>query len=406
VAPAVDRDNPSLNGSVNTLLTNTGTWSDVPADTVTLGASLGNVVKNPNGTWSWSYTPTAAVVNQVVTITADDEDGGTNSTTFTITVTGAVASVVNRQLFYNNATGSLFGNGSGNPTNAIDTSKVAVLPGQETGFTSYTNYIRGLNGLIVDIDNLPGVPTVSDFAFATWDGINASNFQPTAAVPTIEVFDNGGNAGSDRVKLTFADNAIRNTWLRVTVLANGNTGLTSNDVFYFGNAVGDFNTGNLAGPPVTVRTNATDTSAVRQNQSTVVNSALITNIYDINKDGRVNATDTSLVRQNQASSLIRYFIAPAALQLAWADEGSSLVAPTVTSQSSSITGTFIDEEGGIPSQPSLISLATSSPIITPNGATIESLAGTSQVPSPSTTTEGSSASLAAAVDEFFAELGK
>jgi hypothetical protein len=104
--------------------------------------------------------------------------------------------------------------------------------------------------------------------------------------------------------------------------------------------------------------------------------------------------------------LIRYFIAPAALQLAWADEGSSLVAPTVTSQSSSITGTFIDEEGGIPSQPSLISLATSSPIITPNGATIESLAGTSQVPSPSTTTEGSSASLAAAVDEFFAELGK
>jgi hypothetical protein len=189
-------------------------------------------------------------------------------------------------------------------------------------------------------------------------------------------------------------------------LANGTTGLTSNDVFYFGNAVADFNVGNLAGPPVTVRTNATDTSAVRQNQSTGINSALITNIYDINKDGRVNATDTSQVRQNQASSLIRYFTAPAALQLAWADEGSSLVAPTVTSQSSSITGTFIHEEEGIPSQPSLIPLATSSPIITSNGATIESLAGTSQVPSPSTTTEGSSASLAAAVDEFFAELGK
>ncbi|MFN9915537.1 MAG: hypothetical protein ACK53L_23300, partial [Pirellulaceae bacterium] len=199
--------------------------------------------------------------------------------------TASASNVVNRQLFYNNATGSLFGNGSGNPTNAIDTSKVAVLPGQNTGFTSYTNYVRGLNGLIVDIDNLPGVPTVSDFAFATWDGINASNFQPTAAVPTIEVFDNGGDAGSDRVKLTFADNAIRNTWLRVTVLANSTTGLSSNDVFYFGNAVGDFNTGNLVGPPVTVRTNPTHTSAVRQNPSTVVNSALITTIYDINKDG-------------------------------------------------------------------------------------------------------------------------
>ncbi|MFN9915965.1 MAG: hypothetical protein ACK53L_25465, partial [Pirellulaceae bacterium] len=150
VAPAVDRDNASLSGSVNALLTNTGTWSDVPADTVTLGASLGSVVKNPNGTWSWSYTPTMAVVNQVVTITADDEDGGTNSTSFTITVTGAVASVVNRQLFYNNATGSLFGNGAGNPLNAIDTSKLAVLPGQTTSFASYTNYVRGLNGLIVD----------------------------------------------------------------------------------------------------------------------------------------------------------------------------------------------------------------------------------------------------------------
>ncbi|MFN9911965.1 MAG: hypothetical protein ACK53L_05255, partial [Pirellulaceae bacterium] len=136
-----------------------------------------------------SYTPTGAVVNQVVTITADDEDGGTNATTFTLTVTGAVASVVNRQVFYNNATGGLFGNGTGNPLNAIDTSKAAVLPGQVTSPASYTNYVRGLNGLIVDIDSLPGVPNTSDFAFATWDGINASNFQPTAAVATIEVFN-------------------------------------------------------------------------------------------------------------------------------------------------------------------------------------------------------------------------
>ncbi len=325
VAPAVDRDNPSLNGSVNGLLTNSGTWSDVPADNVTLGASLGTVVKNLNGTWSWSYTPTGAVVNQVVTITADDEDGGTNATTFTLTVTGAVASVVNRQVFYNNATGGLFGNGTGNPLNAIDTSKAAVLPGQVTSPASYTNYVRGLNGLIVDIDSLPGVPNTSDFAFATWDGINASNFQPTAAVATIEVFNNGGLAGSDRVKLTFADNAIRNTWLRVTVLATATTGLTSNDVFYFGNAVGDFNVGNLLGPPVTVRTNATDASAVRQNQSPGMDSAGISNLYDINKDGRVNASDTSLVRQNQNASIIGFFTAPASLKLAMARDETDAV---------------------------------------------------------------------------------
>ncbi len=164
VAPIVDRDNASLNGSVNVLLTNTGTWSDVPADTVTLEASLGSVVKNPNGTWSWSYLPTTAAVNQVVTITAYDEDDGTISTTFTITVTGAVAGVVNRQVFYNNATGSLFGNGSGNPVSSIDPTKQALLPGQAASFANVTNYVRGLNGIVVDIANAGGLITQPTFS--------------------------------------------------------------------------------------------------------------------------------------------------------------------------------------------------------------------------------------------------
>jgi hypothetical protein len=112
--------------------------------------------------------------------------------------------------------------------------------------------------------------------------------------------------------------------------------LPANDVFYFGNAVGDFNTGNLPGPPVVVRTNATDTSVVRQNQSTTANSAPITSIYDINKDGRVNASDTSAVRANQSSSILTYFTAPASLQLAsfFATEGLPAVGVTGTDEGS------------------------------------------------------------------------
>ena len=109
----------------------------------------------------------------------------------------------------------------------------------------------------------------------------------------------GGAGGSARVTIAFPDNTVQNTWLQVTVLANAATGLSANDVFYFGNAIGDVGVGNTTGATGRIRVNATDTGAVRTNQSTLPNSAPVTNIYDINRDGRVNATDTGLVRSNQ-----------------------------------------------------------------------------------------------------------
>jgi len=67
--------------------------------------------------------------------------------------------------------------------------------------------------------------------------------------------------------------------------------------------------------PIVVRTNATDTSVVRQNQSTATNSVGVTSIYDLNKDGRVNATDTSIVRQNLLAAILQYFTVAATLQI-------------------------------------------------------------------------------------------
>ena len=48
-----------------------------------------------------------------------------------------------------------------------------------------------------------------------------------------------GVGGSGRVTITWADGAIRNEWLQVTVNPTAVTGLTAPDVFYFGNLVGD-----------------------------------------------------------------------------------------------------------------------------------------------------------------------
>jgi len=104
--------------------------------------------------------------------------------------------VVNRQVFYNWSTSSVFGNGSGNPLNAIDATKVTLLPGQTTSTANYTNYSLSLNGLLVDIENLPATLSVSDFQFATWDGINAAGFTSIAVAQTVSVIAGGGLNGS------------------------------------------------------------------------------------------------------------------------------------------------------------------------------------------------------------------
>ena len=83
-APVLTRNAASITGGVSTTLRNNGTWQDVPDDLVSLIASLGTVIKNVEGTWSWSYVPTYATANQLVTITARDKDNGQSTVTFTI----------------------------------------------------------------------------------------------------------------------------------------------------------------------------------------------------------------------------------------------------------------------------------------------------------------------------------
>jgi len=96
--------------------------------------------------------------------------------------------------------------------------------------------------------------------------------------------------------LEWADNAIRKTWLQVTVLANARTGLASADVFYFGNAVGE--SGNSA---ANAQVNATDETGARATQRSFLNRAPVDFRWDYNRDSLVNATDQTTARFNQTS---------------------------------------------------------------------------------------------------------
>jgi hypothetical protein len=249
---------------------------------------------------------------------------------------GAIAG---RQVFYNNAAG--FGTSGANnaptvnPINAIDPTKSALLPGQTTtSTTNYTNYSRGINGVVIDLNaasNLSGIDA-SSFQFATWTGFANStpNFVTISPTVTVSSFATGGVGGSGRVKLVFPDNAIQNAWLRVTVLANANTGLASNDVFYFGNARFDV-TPSSPFPASQVTVNAFDTNAVRAQLGQ--NSGVVSNIFDVDRSGVANAFDVNAVRAGQGVASLRSFIAPAAQSVSM---NSIAIAPIVSSKKNSL----------------------------------------------------------------------
>ena len=118
------------------------------------------------------------------------------------------------------------------------------------------------------------------------------------------VREGAGGVGTDRVTIVFADNAVRYTWLQLTILADAHTGFALPEVFYFGNLVGE--TGDAGSP---LRVGSLDLAGVRRRLNT---TALIDNPYDFNRDGRVNALDLAAVRANLNRTLAP-LIAPPAL---------------------------------------------------------------------------------------------
>jgi Bacterial Ig domain len=85
VPPTLTAAQSDVSGNEGSLLLNTGTWadSDLPANTVTLVASVGSIVKNSNGTWSWQIDAPDQIASTNVVITANDGLGGLASVSFT-----------------------------------------------------------------------------------------------------------------------------------------------------------------------------------------------------------------------------------------------------------------------------------------------------------------------------------
>ncbi len=232
-------------------------------------------------------------------------------------ITASPIEIINRRVFYNNTNN--FGTGgsnnapSVNPINAIDMTKEALLPGQTSSMLNYTNYSRGLNGIVIDVRGMSAenaaLLNAGSFEFASWDSFLSAtpNFVPIAPTVVVSTFIGGGQNGSTRIKLTFVDREIENEWLRVTMRANGITRLPADDVFYFGNA--RFDVTPTAAESVTV--NAFDVNRVRAAISTS-NTGLVSNIFDVDRSGAINAFDVNAIRSVLAntSTLLRMFSAP------------------------------------------------------------------------------------------------
>lgn len=208
------------------------------------------------------------------------------------------SSVEGRWLYYNNSKfdgNSVLAGSSDDAARATD--KVALRPGAgKATFANYSSYSKGINGVFVDIKNLPWGELISteDFDIRVGNAISDSgNWAKVSVQPEIFVRRGAGVNGSDRVTLVWPDNAVRKQWLKITTKVTSKTGLTTADTFYFGNAIGE------TGGEANAKVDGTDVTKIRSNQSGL-GSANILNVYDIDRSGKVDGTDLTLARENQS----------------------------------------------------------------------------------------------------------
>jgi len=216
------------------------------------------------------------------------------------------ARVVDRHVFYNNSAFDGYDPiADARDDTAIGPDKEALLPGETATNANYTNYVRGINGLMIDIADLPDTAnlSVADFVFRVGNDNDPDGWSTGPSPSQLTVRRGAGVADSDRVTIVWADNQIDgnridNRWLQVTVLATENTGLAEPDVFHFGNAIGE-----AGDQTVNTIVNATDEIAARLFTHGPLNRADIDDPYDYNRDRQVNATDRVIARSHQTNPL-------------------------------------------------------------------------------------------------------
>ena len=203
--------------------------------------------------------------------------------------------VVSRQLFYN---GSAFDNkdaaAGAFDDRAIALNKEVLLPGLKATVANISTYSRGINGVMVDIWNLPAVPTAADIRVRVGNNSQPSTWATGPAPSSITVRKKAGVAGSDRVTLIWPEGSILQQWVEISVLPSARTGLESADKFYLGSAPGD------TGDQLTaVGVDSSDLFRVKANPRNALNPAAVTSTLDVNRDRQVDSLDQSLIRANE-----------------------------------------------------------------------------------------------------------
>jgi L-ascorbate metabolism protein UlaG (beta-lactamase superfamily) len=196
----------------------------------------------------------------------------------------ALPSVAGAYLIYNNSSFD-----GGDPAaNAADDGAIApdkfmLQPGVAPGFANYSTYSKGINALAIDVANLGVAVTQDSFSFKVGNTSTPHLWAEAPAPTGFAVRSGAGFGGTDRATWLWADGAIVNTWLQVTLEATGAT-------FYFGNAPGE--TGNS---PDNAFVSAADEIAVRSHAG----AAAIDSAFDFNRDGTVDVADEQIARGNR-----------------------------------------------------------------------------------------------------------
>jgi hypothetical protein len=208
--------------------------------------------------------------------------------------------ITGRSLFYNDSHYDGNDDAAGNNDDAAVSSKTPLLPGQTATQSNYSNYLKGINGIIVEIDNLPAsvTPNAGDFEFKVGNENDTANWSTLSTQPAVSIRRGAGTGGSDLVTLTWAPDAhgdpvISNTWLQVKILESGSNNLGVADEFYFGNWIGE-----VSGPAGGLAiVNSLDFGSVSANFSPIFAppNLSVDNPFDINKDNRVNSFDIGIV---------------------------------------------------------------------------------------------------------------
>ena len=273
----------------------------------------------PGAAWDAADAGAYSVVAQEAQVSDVNNNFVRPGTIGTLTVV-APATVAGRHVFYN---GSAFdGNRPGlDPADdaAVAPDKVALLPGQAAGFANVTSFTKGITGIGVDLRGAGDTVGAADVSFRVGNGADPGSWAVAPAPSAVLVRPGAGPGGATRLSIAWAEGAVRNVWLQVTVKANANTRLAAADVFYFGNLPGD-----AGGAQLTV--DAADAAATRAAMSNV--PAPIGSRADHNRDGRVDVRDLLAARQDQGKAL--YGLTAPAAGIAGANGATSLVAQAPT----------------------------------------------------------------------------